>query len=227
MVKNLPAVRKAQVWCLGWEDPWRRKWQPSSTLAWKIQWTEEPEGLQSMGSQRIGHDWADWATNIHLIRTLLKMEWKTPTGIQRGEEMGREEMLKSPVSAAQEPRAGQGEAPWHPPGCLRCCSRCPWRLGVLSVPPGFTSADWKKWKGVYIRKTEEGLGLLCLLISPNLKTRWWGVFISRVTSWKTAFEGFSFAKCHPAVFPSTGWCLTPTHGWQTLLKDKFVTESLT
>ena len=33
----------------------------SSTLAWKIPWTEEPGGLQSMGSQRVGHD---WATNI-------------------------------------------------------------------------------------------------------------------------------------------------------------------
>ena len=44
-----------RVWSIGWEDPRRRKWQPtlpfSSTLAWKIPWTEEPGGLQSMGSQ--------------------------------------------------------------------------------------------------------------------------------------------------------------------------------
>ena len=39
--------------------PWRRKWQStSSILAWEIPWTEEPDGLQSMGSQRIGHDLA-------------------------------------------------------------------------------------------------------------------------------------------------------------------------
>ena len=39
--------------------PWRRKWHPhSSTLAWKIPWTEEPGGLQSMGWQRVRHDWA-------------------------------------------------------------------------------------------------------------------------------------------------------------------------
>jgi len=36
---------------------WRRRWHPhSSTLAWKIPWTEEPGGLQSMGSLRVGHD---------------------------------------------------------------------------------------------------------------------------------------------------------------------------
>ena len=34
--------------------PWRRKWQP--TIAWKIPWMEEPGRLQSMGSQRVGHD---------------------------------------------------------------------------------------------------------------------------------------------------------------------------
>ena len=38
--------------------PWRRKWQPtSSILAWEIPWTEEPSGLQSIGSQRVRHDW--------------------------------------------------------------------------------------------------------------------------------------------------------------------------
>ena len=37
--------------------PWRRKWLPTPvTVAWRIPWTEEPGSLQSMGSQRIGHD---------------------------------------------------------------------------------------------------------------------------------------------------------------------------
>ena len=41
--------------------PWRRAWQThSSTLAWRIPWTEEPGGLQSTGSQRAGHGWSDW-----------------------------------------------------------------------------------------------------------------------------------------------------------------------
>ena len=40
--------------------PWRRKWQPpcSSILAWKIPWIEVPDGVQSLGSQRVGWDWA-------------------------------------------------------------------------------------------------------------------------------------------------------------------------
>ena len=56
-VKNLPAVQETRVQSLGWEDPLEKKMAThSSILAWKISWTEEPGGLQSMGSQRVGHD---------------------------------------------------------------------------------------------------------------------------------------------------------------------------
>ena len=44
---------------LGWKDPLEKEMAiHSSTIAWKISWTEEPGRLQSMGSQRVGHDWA-------------------------------------------------------------------------------------------------------------------------------------------------------------------------
>ena len=56
-VKNLPAVQETQIQSLGWEDPLEKEMAThSSILAWKISWTEEPGGLQSMGSQRVGHD---------------------------------------------------------------------------------------------------------------------------------------------------------------------------
>ena len=56
-VKNLPAVQEARVQSLGWEDPLEKEMAThSSILAWKISRTEEPGGLQSMGSQRVGHD---------------------------------------------------------------------------------------------------------------------------------------------------------------------------
>ena len=56
-VKHLPAVWETQVPSLGWEDPLEKEMAThSSTLAWKIPWTEEPGGLQSTGSQRTGHD---------------------------------------------------------------------------------------------------------------------------------------------------------------------------
>ena len=56
-VKNLPTVQETGVWSLGWEDPLEKEMAThSSILAWKITWTEEPGGLQSMGSQNIGHN---------------------------------------------------------------------------------------------------------------------------------------------------------------------------
>ena len=56
-VKRLSTMRETWVRPLGWEDPLEKEMAAhSSTLAWKIPWTEEPDGLQSMGSQRVGHD---------------------------------------------------------------------------------------------------------------------------------------------------------------------------
>ena len=56
-VKRLPAVRETQVRSLGWEDPLEKEMAThSSTLVWKIPWTEEPGRLQSMRSQRVRHD---------------------------------------------------------------------------------------------------------------------------------------------------------------------------
>ena len=52
LVKSLPAVRETRVLSLGWEDPLEKEMAiHSSILAWRIPWTEESGGLQSMGSQ--------------------------------------------------------------------------------------------------------------------------------------------------------------------------------
>ena len=55
MVKHLPAVLETWVRSLGREDPLEKE-MATTILAWKIPWTEEPGRLQSMGSQRVGHD---------------------------------------------------------------------------------------------------------------------------------------------------------------------------
>ena len=56
MVKNLPAMQKTWIQSLGQEDPLEKEMAAhSSILAWRIPWTEEPGGLQSTGSQRVGH----------------------------------------------------------------------------------------------------------------------------------------------------------------------------
>ena len=57
MVKTLPAVQETQVQSLGWEDPLEKGMATHSCiLAWRMPWTEEPGGLQSMGSQGVGRD---------------------------------------------------------------------------------------------------------------------------------------------------------------------------
>ena len=66
MVKYLPITRETLVWSLGREDPLEKEMAThSSTLAWKIPWTEEPGGLYSMGSQRVGQELSDFNFNLH------------------------------------------------------------------------------------------------------------------------------------------------------------------
>ena len=58
-VKNLPAMQETQIWYLGQEHPLEKRMAThSSILAWSIPWIEEPGRLQSMWSQRVGHNWA-------------------------------------------------------------------------------------------------------------------------------------------------------------------------
>ena len=69
-VKNLPKIRETWDQSLGLEDPLKKgKATHSSILVWRIPRMEEPGGPQSMGSQRIGHDWATNMWNIPNIST--------------------------------------------------------------------------------------------------------------------------------------------------------------
>ena len=70
VVKNAPAMQETQVQSLGREDPLEKEMAThSSILAWEIPWTEEPVGLQSIGSQGVGHD---WATNTTIAQVRFK-----------------------------------------------------------------------------------------------------------------------------------------------------------
>ena len=70
--QHLPAMQETQVWSLGREDPWEKEMAThSSILAWRIPWIEEPGRLQSMGLQRVGHD---WATSLHLASLQLHVQ---------------------------------------------------------------------------------------------------------------------------------------------------------
>ena len=62
MVMNLPAKQETGVWSLGPEYPLEKGMAThSSVLSWKIPWTEEPGGLQSIGAHGVKHDWRDLA----------------------------------------------------------------------------------------------------------------------------------------------------------------------
>ena len=72
MVKHLPTIRETQFRSLGWEDPLEKEMATrSSTLAWINPWMEEHCRLQSMGSQRVGHD---WATSL-CSKTVTPLNW--------------------------------------------------------------------------------------------------------------------------------------------------------
>ena len=78
-LKRLPLMRETWVWSLGQEDPLEKEMAThSSILAWRIPWTEKPGGLQSMGSQRVRHN---WETNTHIYNnTCLKwFNFESPT----------------------------------------------------------------------------------------------------------------------------------------------------
>ena len=66
---DLPTRRETQVQSLGWKDPLKKGVAiHSSILAWRTPWAEEPGGLQSMGLQRVGHDWATNTFTFTLVR---------------------------------------------------------------------------------------------------------------------------------------------------------------
>ena len=75
-LKRLPGMQETWVRSLGREDPLEKEMAThSSTLAWRIPWTEEPGGLQSTGSQRVGHDWTTSLTHslMHLYSVPLNL----------------------------------------------------------------------------------------------------------------------------------------------------------
>ena len=86
--KNLPAMQKTKEtwgWSLGRDDPLEKEMAThSSILAWEIPWTEEPGGLQSIGSQRVGHDWSDRACTGSRNEISLFPVWTSPGDVIQG-----------------------------------------------------------------------------------------------------------------------------------------------
>ena len=82
-VKNRPAMQETQVQSLGREDPLEKGMATHcSILAWRIPWTEESGGLQSMGSQRVSHDWATNPHSYHMMK-INSLRYRTECSICR------------------------------------------------------------------------------------------------------------------------------------------------
>ena len=81
VVKNQPAKQETQVRSLGWEDPLEEEMATnSSILAWEIPWTEEPGGLQFVGSRRVRHDLVTAPTHMHTTTGRGEMKMRHSRG---------------------------------------------------------------------------------------------------------------------------------------------------
>ena len=105
MLKHLSTMQETWVQALGWEDPLEKEMAiHSSTIAWKILWTEEPGRLQSMGSQRVRHDWA--TSLLHFISTLLlPIRWLSAA-------RGQDNRARKEHTEWQDTRVWSGHSLW-------------------------------------------------------------------------------------------------------------------
>ena len=122
VIKNPPAMQETQdtqVQSLGWEDPLKEGMAThSSILIWRIPWTEKPDGLQSTGSQRVGHDWSNLALRHNPVST-------------KRDCICRESVSRSVVSDSLQPHGLQPArllCPWN-------SQPTPWS-GLPCPPPG-------------------------------------------------------------------------------------------
>ena len=123
-VKNLPATQENWVPSLGWEDPLEKgKAAHSSILAWRIPWT-----VQSMGSQRVGHDWATFT----FMLCWPPPPWSRGTSLHKGCPLPLKARGGSQPAVVTHLPTGD-----DPPWCSPCTSRhsCTCRR-ALSLLPG-------------------------------------------------------------------------------------------
>ena len=126
-------MQETHIWSLVQEDPQEEEMAThSSIFAWKISWTEEPGGLQSVGSQRVKHY---WATEHSILSSCARCQWRPPGGelsgipsaICQGVSLGLNGNLKL------EPRS---TVTWHPPTPFMCQQKVNGEPGLLTLPGG-------------------------------------------------------------------------------------------
>ena len=176
MVKNLPAMQETWVQSLGQEDPLEKGMAThSSILTWRIPWTEELDGLQSLGSKRVRHDWVTntfvwrwigvkvrlqedgscWFCKVSLMGDpaghLVPWGWQTPVWAAAGSTL--DQVAHTPSSApACYPTHSSTQIPVLPKGktcvCTRTCigRAIIWQIGVNCFNCKRTSVGkWEWW----------------------------------------------------------------------------------
>ena len=116
MIKNLPEMQETQIRSLGWENPLEKGMAiHSSTLAWRIPWTEEPGRLPSTGSKRVRQD---WVTNIWIFPGSSDDKASATMQETQVQSLGQEDLLKKEMVTYS--RTPAWKIPWiEEPGRLQ------------------------------------------------------------------------------------------------------------
>ena len=142
-VKSLPAIQETWVQSLGWEDPLEKRTAThSSILAWRIPWAEEPGRLQSMGWQRVGHDWETLTSLDNTLGLCLVVE--ADYGFEFGE--GWCNLAYFPTSPDMETSSGLHSAvigSWKFPRTLPLIIHCREFIFSLRSGPPHEKRGWE------------------------------------------------------------------------------------
>jgi len=126
-LKIIETLQETQVQSLGWEDLLEKEMAThSSTLTWKIPWTENPGRLQSTGSQRVGHDWLTWLTHsfFYMFLSYCWLDYLKPAAQERLNPQQQSSRLMS-----MEPQASKN---WKQAFHSRLLQeQTQWRLSVV------------------------------------------------------------------------------------------------
>ena len=119
-VKRLPTMWETPVWSLGQKNPLEKEMSThSSTLVWKIPWTEEPGRLQSMGLQRIGHDWVTFFSLSFLTHTVVHAGYANQ--IDNRQAYHALPLIYHEVNKPLFSGLFTYTRPFHGPGCVYLC----------------------------------------------------------------------------------------------------------
>ena len=163
MVKNLSAMQETQVWTLGPEDPLEEEMAAHSSIpAWEIPWTEEPGGLQSMGSQKSWTQLSNSATICLYQASLVAQTVKNLPAMQdtRVRSLGWEDPL--------EKRTGIHSSIFV------------WRIPRIEEPGGLQSMGSKQVGHHWVTNTHTQLTDTCIMYFTNITSiavsRTWHIF---------------------------------------------------